>query len=320
MPNSPGRAHRKGISIPRLLKMFPDDDAAEKWLVAERWPDGIACPRCGSMNVNTQNAHKTMPFRCRDCRRRFSVKTDTPMEASNIGYQNWVIGMYLIATSLKGVSSMHLHRDLEISQKAAWHMAHRIRAMLSSGGGGMFEGPVEADETFVGGKSKNMHAWQRKRLDGRGSDNKVAVAGIRDRKTKQVRARVVDRVDSDLAVFAMAHTDPGAPIYTDESPIYDCIPNHETVKHNIGEYVRGQVSTNGMESFWSMLKRGYIGTFHRMSPEHLHRYVAEFEGRHNNRDADTEEQMGRMVRGGEGKRLKYDDLTAHRHGDRAVAV
>ena len=320
MVKAPGRAHRTGISLAQLFKMFPDDEAAERWFVAERWPNGIACPHCGSMNINTKNAHKTMPFRCRDCRKRFSVKTGTPMQASNIGYRDWVIGIYRIATSLKSVSSMNLHRDLDIAQKSAWHMGHRIRAMYSGGGGQVpFEGPVEADETFLGGRRKNMHAWQRKALDGRGSQNKVTVIAIRDRKTKKVKAKVVDQVDKDTAVFVMENTDTASPIYTDEASVYKCIPNHEAVKHSIGEYVRGDVTTNGMESWFSMLKRGYYGTFHRMSKEHAHRYVAEFAGRHNARDLDTAEQMGQMVRDGDGKRLRYADLTAHRHGQRAWA-
>ena len=174
---------------------------------------------------------------------------------------------------------------------------------------------VEADETYIGGKAKNMHAKKRKQLTGRGGVDKVAVAGIRDRKTKQVKARVVDHVDSGtVAVFVMENTDLAAPIYTDESSIYDCIPGRESVKHGVGEYVRGQVSTNGMESFWSMLKRGYVGVFHRMSPEHLHRYVAEFEGRHNQRPLDTIDQMAAIVRNADGRRLRYADLI--RHGSR----
>ena len=320
MPKAPGRSHRRGISLAELFRRFPDNDAAEQWLVSERWPDGIACPHCGSMNVQTGASHKTMPFRCRDCRKRFSVRTGSVMQASNLSYQVWVIAIYLIVTNLKGISSMKMHRELGIAQKSAWHLAHRLRETWKDSSGGLFAGPVEADETYIGGKAKNMHAKKRKQLTGRGGVDKVAVAGIRDRKTKRVKARVVDRVDSGtVAVFVMENTELAAPIYTDESSIYDCIPGRDSVKHGVGEYVRGQVSTNGIESFWSMLKRGYVGVFHRMSPEHLHRYLAEFEGRHNSRDADTEDQMGMVVRGMDGKRLRYDDLIKH-GSRRALAI
>ena len=314
----PGRAHRKGITLVELLKLFPDDEAAELFFIKKRWPDGIACHWCGSTRVQVGCKHKTMPFRCRDCRKRFSVRTGTVMQSSKLGLQVWMIAAYLLTTSLKGVSSMKLHRDLGITQKSAWFLAHRLRETWRRDGLESFFGPVEADETFLGGKRKNMHAKQREKLDGRGSQNKVTVVAIRDRKTKQVKAKVVDRVDSGAAVFAMQNADPAAPIYTDEAPVYDCIPNHESVKHSIGEYVRGEVSTNGMESWFSMLKRGYIGTFHRMSPEHTHRYVQEFEGRHNARDLDTAEQLAAMVRGAEGRRLRYADLIDH-GGERAWA-
>ena len=123
----PGKSHRLGLSTKQFFKMFPDDAAAEKWFIRNRWPDGICCPRCGSTNVNTEHKHKTMPFRCRDCRKPFSTKTGTPMQASNLGYLDWMYAIYLLVTNLKSVSSMKLHRELEITQKSAWHLAHRIR-------------------------------------------------------------------------------------------------------------------------------------------------------------------------------------------------
>ena len=217
MASGPGRSHRKGISLPELFRLFPDDAAAEWWLIEQRWQGEITCPRCQSTRVQTGASHPTMPMRCRDCRRRFSVRTGTPMEASNLGYQVWVIAMYMMTTSLKGVSSMRLHRDLNISQKSAWHLANRLRETWREDDDLPFAGPVEADETLVGGKAKSMHV-------------------------------------------------------------------------------------------------------HRMSPEHVHRYLAEFVGRHNVRDLDTIDQMASLVRSMEGRRLRYDDLTAHRHGRRARAT
>ena len=319
--HAPGRSHRTGISLAELFRTFPDDAAAERWFVEKRWPNGICCHYCGSISVQTGAKHQTMPFRCRGCRKRFSVRTGTVMQSSKLGYQTWAVAIYLLATSLKGVSSMKLHRDLNITQKSAWHLSHRLREMWQDRDGGPFAGPVEADETFVGGKAKNMHRAQRERLTGRGGSDKTAVAGVRDRATKRVRATVVERVDGPtLKGFVAEHAAEGATVYTDEAAAYTGLANRQVVAHGVGEYVNGQAHVNGMESFWSMLKRGYVGTYHRMSPEHLWRYVCEFEGRHNNRDRNTADQMSAMVRGAEGKRLRYVDLIANGHGHEAVAI
>ena len=140
------------MTLVELMQMFPDDAEAERWFVETRWPDGPACPNCESTNVQSGAAHKTMPYRCRTCRKRFSVKTGTAMEASNLGYQTWALAIYLLTTSLKGVSSMKLHRDLGISQKSAWHLAHRLRQAWAEHGAAPFQGPIEVDETFIGGK------------------------------------------------------------------------------------------------------------------------------------------------------------------------
>ena len=319
----PGRCDRTGISLVELFRQFPDDAAAEAWFVKLRWPDGIACHHCGSPNVQTECKHKTMPFRCRekDCAKRFSVRTGTVMQSSKLGFQVWAIATYLMATNLKGVSSMKLHRDLDITQKSAWHLAHRLRETLTATSPVPFTGPIEVDETFVGGKAKNMHRSERAMVGPDGRGNKVAVAGVRDRETGKVRAAVVPDTEAPtLRGFVMHCAAQTAMVYSDGEPAYAGLPHHEAVNHSVGEYVRGQASINGMESFWSMLKRGYVGVFHRMSPEHLHRYVAEFEGRHNARGLDTADQMAAMVRGAEGQQLRYVDLTTHGHGREAVAI
>ena len=298
----PGRAARQGISLAQLFEMFPDDAAAERWFVTQRWGDAPYCPHCGSFNVQSGAAHKTMPYRCRDCRKRFSVRTATVMERSNLGYQTWAIAVYLLTTSLKGVSSMKLHRDLGITQKSAWHLAHRIRRAWARPGR-PFAGPVEADETFMGGKEGNKHAAKRRLAA------KAIVAGVKDRASNRVRAQVVpDTTTTTLRPFVRSHTAPYARIYTDDAASYRGLPNHATVRHSVGEYVRGQIHTNGLESFWASLKRGYYGTYHHMSPKHLQRYVTEFAGRHNDRPADTIEQMRRLARGMLGKRLSYREL------------
>ena len=259
---APGKAHRKGISLVEIMRKFPDDASAETYFVEQRWPNGVACPHCGSTNVQSGTAHKTMPYRCREkqCAKRFSAKTGTVMEGSKLGFQVWMIATFLLSTNLKSVSSMKLHRDLEIMQKSAWFLAHRLRRALDREGD-MFAGPVEVDETYFGGKRKNMSNAKRKELagTGRGAVGKTAVVGIKDRETKNVRAKVVENTDkATLQGFVVEHTAPGATVYTDEASAYEGLPfAHESVKHSVSEYVRGVAHTNGAESFWSMLKRAH---------------------------------------------------------------
>ena len=308
---APGKYFRNGISLADAARMFADHTTAEQWFVEQRWAYGIYCVYCGSSDV-LKAKHKSMPYRCRErpCGKRFSVRTKTVMQSSKLGLDKWGMAIFLLCTSLKSVSSMKLHRDLKITQKSAWYLGHRLRLALAQEGG-LFEGPVEVDETFVGGVESNKHAVKKLRA-GRGTVGKTVVAGARDRKTGRVSASVVpNRRARTLQDFVLRNAAADATIYTDDNKAYYNLPfNHEAVKHSIKQYVDGKVSTNGIESFWAMFKRAHKGTFHKISPKHLQRYVDEFVGRHNFRRRDTIDQMTSFVFGMERKRLRYRELVA----------
>ena len=310
---APGKSFRKGLTLIEVMGIFPDEAAATRWFESNVWPTGRCCGKCGATNTTEVPNAKPMPYWCPDCRGYFSVRTGTAISHSRVPLRKWAIAIYVELTSLKGISSMKLHRDIGVSQPTAWFMLHRIREVWApKDSGPKFSGPVEVDETYMGGKRKNMSKAKRATLEGRGAVGKTTVAGAKDRATNHVSARVVpDTGKATLQGFVAAHAAPGATVYTDEHASYQGMPfAHEAVKHGVAEYVRGMAHTNGMESFWSMLKRAHTGTFHKMSPKHLDRYVRQFAGKHNLREEDTIDIMRNVVAGLIGKCLMYNQLTA----------
>ncbi len=309
----PGKAHREGISLIELTEMFPDEAAATAWFESLVWPEGRHCPRCGCTETHEAAETSGLPYYCSGCKRAFSVRIGTALERSKVPLRKWVFAIYLEMVSLKGVSSMRLHRDLKVTQKTAWFMLHRIREAWADEAAALFVGPAEVDETYIGGKRKNMPKSKRKALKGRGGVGKAVVAGVKDRETNRIVARPVPETDGPtLQGFVRENVAKGATVYTDDARAYRGMAGftHESVNHSVGEYVRKMAHTNGIESFWSMFKRGYHGTFHHLSEKHLARYVREFAARHNVRNADTADQMAGVVTGLVGKRLMYRDLIA----------
>lgn len=298
------------MSLYEFADKFPDEAAAVKFFEARRWPTALCCPHCGSLSVATVVDAKPMPYRCRDCRQHFSVRTGTVLGESKLPLHKWLMAIYMLHTARKGVSSVQMAKELGVTQKTAWFLNHRIREAMKHRGG-LFSGHVEVDEAYMGGKEKNKHASKRQHL-GRGATGKLPVFGMRQR-AGHIRAFPIDGTDRiQLQSAIVENVRRGSTIYSDSHAGYDGLKGytHHSVAHSVGEYVRGQAHTNGIESFWALLKRGYIGVHHQMSEKHLHRYVNEFAYRHNSAPDNTAECLSQTIDGMVGRRLPYKELTA----------
>lgn len=302
----------------QAIQHFADEDVARDYVANLRWPTGEkACPKCGSISD-----HYWLPSRkawkCRDCRKLFSVKVGTIFEGSPIKLSKWLPAMWMLANCKNGISSYELARMLGVTQKTAWFMLHRIRLAMQDGDfNEPMSGEVEADETYIGGKAKNMHRARKKRIiKGTGGHDKVAVMGLLERPRgaphSLVRTRVLSEVTQRaLQGYIRENVEGGADLYTDRHRGYFGLSKHymHDVIDHASEYVRGRVHTNGIENFWSLVKRAIHGTYVSIEPFHVTRYLDEATFRFNTRKANDGQRFVRLVKDVVGKRLTYSELT-----------
>lgn len=320
------------FNLSLIAKKLSDESEAYLFLESVLWNDGVRCPHCGSVNQSTFVQPKNGDLRktkkgnqsyrriwnCNACRKEFSVLVGTIFEDSHIPLSKWFIAIHEMCAAKNGVSALELSRKLGISYRPAWHMAHRIRFAITRGVlAEMIKGTIEADETYIGGKAKNMHKAKRERvIQGRGTIGKTPVLSIVER-GGEVRSQVLNDVNSETVSQPLrANVDSQATLNTDTSPVYNQVgkefAKHETVDHGKEEYVRGAAHINTAEGYFSQLKRSINGTYHHVSEKHLDRYLAEFDYRYSTRKSVDGDRTMRAIEQTRGKRLTYKDTIRRR--------
>lgn len=302
-----------------VIRYFADSDVTLRAMVELRWPNGVCCPTCGRGDVRFIATRRLWECKGKHPRRQFSAKVGTIFEDSPIDLGKWFAAIWMVANCKNGISSYEMHRALGVTQKTAWFMDHRIRLAMQTGSFTKMSGEVEADETFIGGLAKNMHRHVRERkIKGTGGSGKEAVLGIVERGTDEQSSRIktshVPNVKRrTLAPEVRATVEPGATIYTDALKSYLGLSDaydHQTIDHAI-EFVNGNIHTNNIENFWSLLKRTLKGTYVSVDPAHLDRYLDEQAFRFNERDDKDGGRFRKVVSSVAGKRLTYKELIGH---------
>ncbi|HEV2356987.1 MAG TPA: IS1595 family transposase, partial [bacterium] len=304
---------KEPTTLQEAVLYFADPDNCRAYLVARRWPNGVTCPRCGNQHVVFLANQNRWQCGKRHPQRQFTLKTGTIFEDSPIGLDKWLTAMWLVVNCKNGISSYEIHRALGVTQKSGWFMDHRIRCALNMAATGKLGGlgkSIEADESFIGGKARNMHVAKRlRRITGTGGKDKVAVMGILERGGKVRTVVVPNRRKQALQTEIRKHVEAGSALYTDALLSYDGLEGefaHQVIDHAV-KYVDGQVHTNGLENFWSLFKRGINGTYVSVEPFHLFRYLDEEAFRYNTAKGMTDaERLNLAVCQIVGKRLTFD--------------
>ena len=300
-------------SLVEAVRYFADVDRCFEFVKSLRWTDGeVACPRCGGADPIFISTRKI--WKCKACKRQFSIKVGTIFEDSGLGFDKWLPAIWLIVNSKNGISSCELGRSLGVTQKTAWFMNHRIRLAMASGTFQKLSGTVESDETYIGGLGKNMHAADRKRkIHGTGGTDKVAIHGALEHGGTLVANDVPTVTAKEIQASIRNWVESGATLYTDQAHTYLGLAKdyeHHSVNHGTGEYVRGDVHTNSIESFWNLYKRAWKGTYTHNAPKHTVRYVDERTFSFNNRDLNDLGRMVAVTSAVAGRRVTYEELKA----------
>jgi transposase-like protein len=305
-------------TLTEAIKYFSDPDVTLATMIELRWPNGVHCPTCGRSDVRFIATRKMWECKEKHSRRQFSAKVGTIFEDSPLGLDKWFCAIWMVANCKNGVSSYEIHRALGITQKTAWFMDHRVRLAMKAGSIEKMTGDIEADESFIGGLSKNMHKHKRSKITGTGGAGKTAVMGILRRSDKtsksKVRAKVIPNTQAATLQPEIRKTvEPGSRLFTDAWASYRGLGaeyQHEVIDHAV-EYVNGHVHTNGIENFWTLLKRTIKGTYVSVEPFHLGRYLDEQSFRFNEREDNDGGRFRKVLSSVSGKRLTYKGLTGN---------